>query len=317
MIFSLLIRHLDLLLFLFICAFVPVATFGAWTRRILKKKEHPRWRWFWTALFGCELLCILYAGFVEPRWLEVSQHQVSMPQMSQGLRLVHLSDLHLKGDAAWQKQVLDAVRQAKPDLIVLTGDYLNQLSDSEQLLAFCGELLVMVGPQRLFAVTGNFEWSLGSESVLHEAGVTTLDGTLVFVTWAGAALQVAGIGFDPSLRASERKLADLVEQLDSSLPAILLHHTPDLAESPGIGAFDLVLSGHTHGGQVRLPFYGALITMARHGKRYEAGWYDLSGGARMYVSRGVGMEAAPVPQIRFFCRPEVVVLDLLDRGNVR
>jgi predicted MPP superfamily phosphohydrolase len=96
-----------------------------------------------------------------------------------------------------------------------------------------------------------------------------------------------------------------------AVPAVLLHHTPDLAESPGIGAFDLVLCGHTHGGQVRLPFYGALITLSRFGKRYEAGMSSLAGGGLQYTNRGLGCEPTPAPRVRFLCRPEVAVFDLV------
>jgi predicted MPP superfamily phosphohydrolase len=122
-------------------------------------------------------------------------------------------------------------------------------------------------------------------------------------------LQIAGIGFH-DLRISEELLREVAAQLDPSVPSVLLHHTPDLAESEGVRSFDLVLCGHTHGGQVRLPLYGALITLSRFGKKYEMGLYELASETHMYVNRGVGTEPVPGVRLRFLCRPEVAVFEL-------
>ena len=90
---------------------------------------------------------------------------------------------------------------------------------------------------------------------------------------------------------------------------ILLQHSPDFLEEAAEAGYDIYLAGHTHGGQVRIPFYGAVITMSRFGKRYEAGLYSMR-DTRMYVNRGLGLEGGWAPRIRLFCRPEVTVLNL-------
>jgi predicted MPP superfamily phosphohydrolase len=90
---------------------------------------------------------------------------------------------------------------------------------------------------------------------------------------------------------------------------VLLHHSPDYLEEASRAGYDLVLSGHTHGGQVRIPGFGAIITMSRFGRRFQAGLY-VQGDTRMYVNRGLGLEGGMAPRIRLFCRPEVAVLDL-------
>jgi predicted MPP superfamily phosphohydrolase len=90
---------------------------------------------------------------------------------------------------------------------------------------------------------------------------------------------------------------------------LFLYHFPDAVEEASAANIDLYLAGHTHGGQVRLPFYGALITFSRYDKRYEAGLYRL-GAATMYVNRGIGMEGGKAPRVRFLDRPEITVIDV-------
>jgi predicted MPP superfamily phosphohydrolase len=90
---------------------------------------------------------------------------------------------------------------------------------------------------------------------------------------------------------------------------VLLHHTPDLMPQAVSLGVDLYLAGHTHGGQWRLPGFGAILTSSRYGKRYEAGHYHEA-GTHLYVSRGVGMEGFGAPRARIFCPPEVVSITL-------
>jgi predicted MPP superfamily phosphohydrolase len=95
---------------------------------------------------------------------------------------------------------------------------------------------------------------------------------------------------------------------------ILLQHSPDLMADAVRERFDLYLAGHTHGGQIALPFYGALITYSRYGKKYEAGLYH-EGSTTLYVNRGIGFAHQPMPEARFLARPEVTVIELLGLGK--
>jgi predicted MPP superfamily phosphohydrolase len=308
------LKHLDLLVFVSLCTLVPVMAVSSWIRRLRGRSEPRRWfRWMWTSLLGVELCCLLYAHCIEPGWLEVTRHLVTAEGVGGSMRIVHLSDLHMDEDTdSWTREILDAVAAARPDLVLLTGDYLNEPTQLGRLRAFLERLVEIAGEDRVFAVTGNFETFAEINAVFAGAGVPLLDGVVVTHTRRSTALQIAGIGFH-DLRISEELLRDVAAQVDPSVPSVLLHHTPDLAESEGIRAFDLVVCGHTHGGQVRLPFYGALITLSRYGKKYEAGLYDLGGKTRMYVNRGLGTEPTPrILRVRFLCRPEVAVFELQD-----
>ena len=94
---------------------------------------------------------------------------------------------------------------------------------------------------------------------------------------------------------------------------IVAYHTPDEVEDLAALSPDRYVAGHTHGGQVRLPFYGALTTASRFDKRYEMGRYQV-GPTTLFVTRGIGFEPHPAPRLRFLCRPEIAVLDLVGTG---
>jgi predicted MPP superfamily phosphohydrolase len=311
------LEHLDMFIFMSLCAVVPFMAASTWIRQLWGKKKPRRWaRWMWTSLFGVEFCCYLYAHCIELQWLEVTTHQATVEGLGGSLRIVHLTDLHLDdGTHQLASEVLDVVSEARPDLVFLTGDYLNQQTYVDVLRASLKRLVEIAGEDRVFAVTGNFEICTEVEAAFADVGVPLLDSVVITHTRRSAALQIAGIGFH-DLRISEKLLGDLAAQVDPSVPSVLLYHMPDLAESEGIQAFDWVFCGHTHGGQVRLPFYGALITLSRHGKKYEAGLYDLGGKTQMYVSRGLGTEPTPrILRVRFLCRPEVAVFDLHGGGE--
>jgi predicted MPP superfamily phosphohydrolase len=311
-----LIRHLDLFLFLALCITVPVMAVSSWIRHLRGRRKPRRWlRWMWTSLFGIEMCCLLYAHCVEPYWLDVTTHRFTIEGLGGSLRIVHLTDLHMDEDAdAWEEEIIEAVSAARPDLILLTGDLVDRRAKAEKLTAFLQRLLDIAGEDRVFAVTGNFESYTGISPEITGSGVPLLDGVVITHTRRSAAVQIAGIGFH-AFPITEEMLKEVAAQLDPSVPSILLHHMPDLAESEGITAFDLVLCGHTHGGQVRLPFYGALITLSRYGKKYEAGLYELGGKTRMYVNRGVGTEPLPGMRLRFLCRPELAIFELEGSGS--
>jgi uncharacterized protein len=90
--------------------------------------------------------------------------------------------------------------------------------------------------------------------------------------------------------------------------SIFVYHYPDEIYAVA-GKVDLYCAGHTHGGQVALPLYGALLTLSRFGKRFEAGLYEVD-GTQLYVNRGIGMEGSGAPRVRFFARPEITVYEI-------
>jgi len=250
------------------------------------------------------ILCLLYAYFVEPYWVDVNSLTIHTAKLRQaGLRIVHISDLHCDTIPRNEEQAIRIIRQLKPDVIALTGDCLNHASALPQLQNMLRQLEAPLGK---FAVKGNFDVrSRSGRDLLENTGFRWLEGDVVTVQKQGETVTFSGLGFDHPQAAR-----DLLQQTDGSRFNVFLFHTPDLIEDiRGLGV-DLYLCGHTHGGQVALPIYGALITFSKFGKKYESGRYDLDDTV-LYVNRGLGLEPRPAPQVRLFARPEIAVFDIV------
>ena len=151
----------------------------------------------------------------------------------------------------------------------------------------------------MFAVQGDCERNDWPE-MFRGLGVTVIDATKSF-TFDG--LRLTGLSLSDSFHTG------LKVPGDPTRFHLVLGHAPNFAL--GDVPADLLLAGHTHGGQVRLPWFGPLITLSRVPRSWAAGLTELSGGRRLLVSRGVGMERGGAPRIRFLCRPELVILDLV------
>ncbi len=245
----------------------------------------------------------LYGWLIESRWVENTHHRVSIDARTPTppLRIVHLSDLHIEAFGEKERTALRLVAAAKPDLICLTGDYANSSKPNHISPArrFVRELSA---PYGVYATLGN--WDFHPKAIFDGSRIELLADRSVDIEVRDVKIRLTGIrfGLPPSI----------MDQAPPNTLNILLHHDPDyLEEASGLG-YDLYLSGHTHGGQIRLPGLGAIIRMSERG--YDAGLYSM-GKTRMYVSRGLGAEGGPLPEIRFFCRPEVTVLDI--EGNSR
>ena len=246
------------------------------------------------------LAVLLYALEVEPFWLEVTVHRAALP-IAAPLRILHLSDLHTKGRGRREGRLLALARQLHPDVIVITGDLVANgppgLSREETsgLRSVLGE---MCAPLGAFAVPGNWEYARGLDDphrLFDSTPVRLLQNEAVEIR---RGVFVVGLDDDAAGRPEEA-----FRDVPAGAVAIALMHSPgpfpDIASRAA-----LVLAGHTHGGQVRLPFLPPLWTPPGT-NGYVAGWY-AEGASRLYVSRGIGTSILP---LRAFCRPEMTVID--------
>jgi predicted MPP superfamily phosphohydrolase len=260
---------------------------------------------------GCLLsgsVLLVDALWVEPEWIEVTHHVeyvAAWRRSAPDVVLVHLSDPHIEEHGRREAEALERIIACRPDVIAITGDLVRAGRDPAALERF---LAGLPAPGRKFAVWGNHDHASGlagaaGRALLARAGVTLLENAHRRIDTPGGPLVVAGLD-DPSsgLDNLARALAGVARE-DATL---LLSHSPEIAGALGNRDVDLVLSGHTHGGQVRLPFLGAILLPAgtRH---FEDGWFDVDGGARLHVSRGLGWSGLP---IRFLCRPRIDVITL-------
>jgi len=252
---------------------------------------------------GAGLLCMAWGYFVEPYWLQVSTIELATPKLRQTrLRIVQISDLHCDRKVRTEPRLPGLINPLRPDLIVFTGDAVNTPDALPLFRETLGKLEARIGK---FAVRGNFDLppALG-EDLFEGTGFRELRADSLTLHKDGETFHLSGMtcGVD--------ELAGVVRAVPPDGYNIFLYHYPDLVERAADYGVDLYLCGHTHGGQVALPLYGALITFSEHGKRYERGLYRVA-GTTLYVNRGIGMEGGLAPRVRFWARPEIAVFDIV------
>jgi predicted MPP superfamily phosphohydrolase len=256
-----------------------------------------------------------YTFGVEPRWLDLARHAVRFPGLGRPIRLVHFSDLHASSVVS-QRMIADAVALAvsvRPDVICLTGDYISH-RDVPPEAEYARTLRPLAEAAPAFAVLGNHDgggWSANArgfrnhryvERVLALAGIELLQNRRARIEVRGQPLNLVGVGdvwagdLEPDAAFAPVRVGEA--------PTVLLSHNPDTKTDMADYPWHLMLSGHTHGGQVIVPLFGPPIVPVVD-RRYVAGLKPW-GARQIHVTRGVGNLLG----MRFACRPEVAVLDL-------
>lgn len=274
----------------------------------------------------CMLSAIIFILLIWMVWgntaLTVNDVKISsshIPAVFSGFRIAQVSDLHNAEFGKGNKELLELILESKPDIIVITGDLVDaKHTDIRVALDFAKEA-VNIAPT--YYVTGNHEASLSQynelKTGLETNGVVVLEDETTQLKRDKEVIMLTGLS-DPNFTLKgdifgeapamvSTKLNSLAD--DESSYMILLSHRPELFESYAHCNIDLVLSGHAHGGQFRLPFIGGLIA-PNQGifPKYDAGLFT-KGNTNMIVSRGLGNSIIP---IRFNNRPEVIVIELLN-----
>jgi len=250
-----------------------------------------------------------YAWDVEPWWLALEQVKVplvGLPAALDGFTIAQLSDFHWGQDlkAGHIARAVDLALKAKPDLVVLTGDYVTHRA---QDIANCArELARLSAPHGVYAILGNHDhWTDAGvvRAGLEAVGLPVLLNANVCLPVGTADLWLAGVD-DVWERHADIDLA--LEGIPPRATTILLAHEPDYADQIAGCGVALQLSGHSHGGQVRLPLFGSPI-LPTWGRKYPYGLHRV-GDLWLYTNRGVGLIQ---PAVRFNCRPEVSIIQLV------
>lgn len=262
----------------------------------------------------------LYANRFEPEWFDVTSLSLPLRRLDpvfNGYRIAQISDIH--ADDTWMNttRLMDVVtlaNQQKPDLIVLTGDYVTDIIN-EHIESTLSTLRHLKARDGVVAILGNHDhWTDPGavRRILESHGITMLVDAIHTVRRDNAMLHIVGLddllpeGYTP-LWTHEPRFKNLMAKLPAEGAAILLVHEPDFADiAAPTGRIDLQLSGHTHGGQIRLPLYGTIVT-PRLGRKYRDGLYHVQDMTH-YTNRGVGLTS---PQVRLNCRPEISLFTLL------
>ena len=257
----------------------------------------------------------IYSFLVEPGLVKVESVSLKLQRLTSGffgIRIAQISDIHMGGwmNAEHLQNVVDLVVAQKPDLLLLTGDFLighGFDEDSEQAVR---DLITILTPLaasfRSFAILGNHDYWTNPEvvrGILRSCNIMDLTNKVFTLTRGVEKLHLCGVD---DVWEGDVRLDQVLGQITSDGAAILMAHEPDFADiSATAGRFDLQVSGHSHGGQVVLPFVGPPI-LPYLGRKYPSGLYQV-GNMYQYTSRGVGMERIP---IRFNCLPEITLFTL-------
>lgn len=274
-----------------------------------------------TLAFGTAGLA-LYSGEIERHWIEVVHREIrisGLPDEFDGWRVAQLSDIHLDEftEPFLLREAIHHINHLRPDTVLLTGDYVTaQLQSKKTAIGCaweCASILTEIACPQRYAILGNHDMMAGAEQIveaLRAHDIPVLRNAFVPIEQGNSRIWVAGLD-DPLLgRPDPGRAIPAAIRNQSSEPVILMCHAPDfvdtLAEHAVSRSIALVLSGHTHGGQVRLPFIGALH-LPPMGQRYVEGWFPMANGMQLYVNRGIGSVGVP---FRFDCRPEITLFTL-------
>lgn len=239
--------------------------------------------------------------------IEITRHEVfidDLPAQFDGYRIAFLTDTHVAGFVrrSFYREIVAQVNRFEPDLILLGGDFVTWNRD----IALMAETLLSGLQSRdgVLSVLGNHDYWAGEDEVkaaMTAKGVRFIINSSTTVRRKGAELRVVGI--DEVYRGEpdvEAAFANVTRG-----PRIGITHHPDLIDQVEDRRIDLLLCGHTHGGQIRFPFFGAVVVPSKYEDRYASGFHRV-GGVLMYVSRGIGA----IPPIRILCRPEIATFVL-------
>ena len=266
---------------------------------------------------------VLLALIIWTAWgntaLELNTYTISsdrLPGAFDGYRIAHVSDLHNAEMGKDNEKLLDMLREAKPDIIAITGDLIDSRNTDIDIALQFTKAAMEIAP--CYYVTGNHEARVSEFDKLKEGmielGVAVLEDVRIKLEQSGETISLLGFN-DPSFQTDylfgdsetvmQSKLHEITNEEDTY--TILLSHRPELFEVYTESKVDLVLSGHAHGGQFRLPFVGGLVA-PNQGifPKYDAGLYTEE-NTNMIVSRGIGNSILP---FRFNNRPEVILIDL-------
>jgi len=240
-------------------------------------------------LYSLPFMAVLDGFAIEPEWVKVRRLRLN-DQAS--LRLLHFTDLHYKGDRKFAEKLVAKINRLEPDLICFTGDIMEQSSYLPEALELLGQI-----KSPLYGVPGNHEFWSGADFTQIEP---------VFKATGGAWLMDQKALFKDQLTIYGSSGMDtaFIPQADTD-KRLLLTHFPAAVDHLDGKKFALTLAGHSHGGQVRIPFWGALIVPHDVGP-YQRGLYETPAGP-LYVNPGIGTWMIPV---RFCCRPELTLIEI-------
>ena len=307
------LRYLDLLIVLPCTGLLAVALARSAGRPLAQTISLPA-----RVLIGLSLTMVpvlLYASYIEPKRLIVESLDVQLGTPGKApLRVVLVADLQANKITDYERAAVERANAAEPDLILISGDWLHAdtFEDYRTSLPAFRELLgELQAPLGVYMVQGNtepFDWM---DRLLQGTGVENLNERIVMLDHQGRSVALGGLRLNGYQKPEGQAIVRDLENKSADL-RLLLAHKPDAVQALQPNSpIDLLLAGHTHGGQVVVPFFGPPITLSNVPRKVARGGLHELQGRRLYVSRGIGMERGPAPPMRFLAPPELTILNVL------
>lgn len=272
---------------------------------VLHAAATRRARWLVPALL---LVAFKWHGEVgEQARLEVTRAVVEVPGLTAPVRVAHLSDLQTDGIRDVERRARESANAFAPDFVVFTGDVLNHPSLTDSVYEHLGGYEAKTA--KLF-VGGDVDGGLDPEAFARRTGFRWIDGLTPTFKTAGGRLGFMGFGvYDYRLGSDHAALR--ARQARGADALVALSHRPDAAFALRGQPVSVLFAGHTHGGQVALPFFGPLVTLTKVPRRIAAGGVHDFEGLTVSLSRGLGREGHFAPRVRLFCPPQLILVELV------
>lgn len=258
-------------------------------------------------LFSILIILLIWSALVEPNILLIKRYTIEDNQLA-GLKVIFASDLHYK---TYEKRRLirdvKKINAQNADIVLLGGDYVSGHKKGSSLdkSLIAAELSKIKSKYGIIAVLGNHDGWQGAEQIksdFENKGIVVLKNSNILIDYKGKEFYIAGV---EDLQTGNPDINKTLKNTKS--PIIMLSHNPDIIDNVTENV-NLLLAGHLHGGQIRLPGKGAFITPSKYGTKYASGLFDVD-GKKMLVTKGIGTSILPV---RFNCFPEIVVINFVN-----
>lgn len=249
---------------------------------------------------------VLYGSFIETRTLDVVRYDIVLGEDAKTLRIALLSDMHFGTfrHADWAQMLVDTVNAQEPDIVVLAGDLTSNVAGMSAFTLFAG----FESTYGTYAVLGNTDYRVGAVDVrqrVESFGVEVLTNESVGIDVDGTMVRLIGID---DLWYGTPDWDQAIIEVEEGDVTIVASHNPDAAPTAEFYGLDLVLAGHTHGGQIRLPYIGAVAKLPiTIDQRFDEGLFSV-GPTQMFITSGAGESGT---RARLFNPPEIAILDIV------
>ena len=253
--------------------------------------------------------------FVEPLKISISRFSFDMEDFSNlSIEIALISDIHVGNsrEMKFLSKVVNKINYYQPDIILLAGDFINY---HEKEIQFLDPLKNLTAKYGVYAVLGNHDYGYGYrnrelankvEAKLENMNINVLRNENVLIEINKTQFYIIGLD---SILAGECNLTQAIIDVKEGVPKILLCHNPDVIFINGTETFDLILSGHTHGGAINLPLVGPVLKTTKLERKYYHGFHEIN-GRKIYVTRGIGSRVLYFLNFRLNAPPEIVIIEL-------